>query len=51
MPNINTTMYVTDEEYTNYFMPQKKEILKLMRETVRKEMYKKRGKNNENKNE
>ena len=52
MPNITTSMYMTDEEYSEYFLPNKKRILQVMRETVRKELgLRQRGDSNENKNE
>lgn len=37
MPNINATMYLSDEDYERY-LPQKKEILSRMREIVRQEL-------------
>lgn len=38
MPNVTTTLYLSDEVYNNKFMPRKKEILKKMRAEVRKEL-------------
>jgi hypothetical protein len=38
MPNITTTLYLSDEDYNDKFMPRKKEILNRMREVVRKEL-------------
>ena len=37
MPNINTTMYLSDEDYAK-FLDRKTEVLDLMREAVRKEL-------------
>lgn len=44
MPNISTTLYVSDDVYKNKFMPRKKQVLRAMREAVRKEL----GIHNEN---
>ena len=38
MPNVNTSMYLSDEDYNEKFMPRKKEILNKMREFIRKEL-------------
>jgi len=38
MPNINTTLYLSDEDYNEKFLPRKAEILEKMRVEVRKEL-------------
>jgi hypothetical protein len=38
MPNITTTMYLSDEDYNEKFLPRKKEILDKMRSIIRKEL-------------
>lgn len=48
MPNATITLYVSDEDYINKFIPQKKKVYKMMRDKVREEMgileeYKKRN--------
>jgi hypothetical protein len=38
MPNITTTLYLSDEVYNEKFLPRKKEILDKMRATIREEL-------------
>jgi hypothetical protein len=38
MPNVTTTLYLSDEVYNEKFLPRKKEILDSMREYIRKEL-------------
>ncbi len=38
MPNISTTLYLSDEDYNEKFLPRKTEILNIMRSAVRKEL-------------
>ena len=38
MPNIHTTLYLSDKDYKEKYLPKKTEILQLMRDTVRKEL-------------
>ena len=38
MPNINTTLYLSDEDYNDKYLPKKKEILEKMRAFIRKEL-------------
>jgi len=38
MPNVNSTLYISDEDYINKFLPNKKEILGRMREIIRAEI-------------
>ena len=38
MPNISTTLYLSDEDYKAKFLPRKLEVLEFMREAVRKEL-------------
>ena len=38
MPNVTTTLYLSDEDFNEKFMPRKKEILSKMREAIRKEL-------------
>lgn len=38
MPNITTTLYVSDEDYVNKYEPNKDKILKRMRDIMREEM-------------
>ena len=40
MPNISTTLYVSDDVYEKKYLPHKDSILKMMREEVRKELSK-----------
>lgn len=38
MPNINTTLYLSDEDYNEKYLPRKQEILGKMREVIRDEL-------------
>ena len=38
MPNVTTTLYLSDEAYNEKFLPRKKEILNNMREHIRKQL-------------
>jgi len=38
MPNVTTTLYLSDEVYNEKFLPKKKEILNEMREHIRKQL-------------
>ena len=38
MPNITTTLYLSDEVYQSKFLPRKKEILDKMRTSIREEL-------------
>jgi hypothetical protein len=38
MPNVNTTLYLSDEDYHDKFLPRKKEILEQMRKSVREQL-------------
>lgn len=38
MPNIATTVYISDKDYAEKFLPRKKEILEKMRTVIRKEL-------------
>ena len=38
MPNITTTLYLSDEDYVDKYEPNKSKILKRMREIMRAEM-------------
>ena len=38
MPNISTTLYLSDDDYNTKYLPRKKEILEVMRDAVREEL-------------
>jgi len=38
MPNITTTLYISDDVYNKKFLPRKSEILNKMRNEIRKEL-------------
>lgn len=38
MPNISTTLYLSDKDYEEKFIPRKTEILEKMRQVVREEL-------------
>jgi len=38
MPNINTTLYLSDDDYNKKYIPRKREILDKMRVFIRKEL-------------
>ena len=38
MPNINTTLYLSDDDYNKKFLPKKKEVLEKMRNFIREEL-------------
>lgn len=38
MPNVATTIYLSDEDYNEKFIPRKTEILQKMRDYVREEL-------------
>lgn len=40
MPNISTTLYVSDDVFKNKYMPRKKAIMSKMREYIKKELNK-----------
>ena len=38
MPNVTTTLYLSDEVYNEKFLPRKKEVLDKMRANIREEL-------------
>jgi len=38
MPNVTTTLYLSDEDYNEKYLPRKKEILDKMRKFIRDEL-------------
>ncbi len=38
MPNVNTTLYLSDDDYNEKYLPRKKEILEKMRIFIREEL-------------
>ena len=38
MPNVNTTLYLSDDDYNEKYLPRKKEILEKMRKFIREEL-------------
>ena len=38
MPNIQPTLYLSDEDYNEKYLPRKKEILNKMRNNIRKQL-------------
>lgn len=38
MPNVSTTVYLSDDDYVNKFKPRKKEIMQKMRDFIRAEL-------------
>jgi len=38
MPNISTTLYLSDKDYNERYLPRKKEILEKMRKYIRQEL-------------
>jgi len=38
MPNVNTTLYLSDDDYNEKYLPRKKDILEKMRKFIREEL-------------